>query len=362
MSGADGEGLVGCDPPCSSWGVGAVGMDPEVSYPSRAVLDSMAGKGMGEGVADQPPVADGGVVERWLAALASTEPADRERAEHGVACTYRANGRSMPDLLVWFDSPLAGALAAHLLDAAGVLGGARLKPLGKRLCRQINEVQWHSGPLKRSFDRDLASNADLDWDAVDDSLWRPIDPDRWRSTWTVVWSALSRGIEGHSDEGRRKRLLGGLQRLGAEGWRRDDLVAGGVLFSFRLAPSASFSEGGGAVTLPFEPCFAADDAATLALFDYLIQQGSPTPVAAGGLIDVALNAGWWWPFDHAVVMTERPCARSWDTAEVADGDPPLLVYPDGWRCWRTPRSSHGYPRTAFTAWLRMMGWTTTKKR
>ena len=75
-------------------------------------------------------------VERWLAALASTEPADRERVQQGVARTYRADGRSMPDLVVWFASPLAGALAAHLLYRAGNLGRTPVKPLGDRLCHK----------------------------------------------------------------------------------------------------------------------------------------------------------------------------------------------------------------------------------
>ncbi|WP_327112284.1 hypothetical protein OG206_04190 [Streptomyces sp. NBC_01341] len=56
-----------------------------------------------------------------------------------------------------------------------------------------------------------------------------------------------------------------------------------------------------------------------------------------GLAEVARNAGWWWPYEHAVVISERPEALHRDEAGRLDrGDGPALAYPDGFalHAWR----------------------------
>ena len=53
------------------------------------------------------------VRDEWLAIGLSTEPADRAEAEAGVAEAYRAAGMEPPEIVVWVDSPMAGAIAAR---------------------------------------------------------------------------------------------------------------------------------------------------------------------------------------------------------------------------------------------------------
>lgn len=56
-----------------------------------------------------------------------------------------------------------------------------------------------------------------------------------------------------------------------------------------------------------------------------------------GLAEVARNAGWWWPYEHAVVIVERPEALHRDEAGRLDrADGPALAYPDGFAlyAWR----------------------------
>ncbi|MFJ9055175.1 DUF6745 domain-containing protein [Streptomyces sp. NPDC102409] len=56
-----------------------------------------------------------------------------------------------------------------------------------------------------------------------------------------------------------------------------------------------------------------------------------------GLAEVARNAGWWWPYEHAVVISERPEVLHRDEAGRLDrGDGPALAYPDGFAlyAWR----------------------------
>ncbi|MEE1741531.1 DUF6745 domain-containing protein [Streptomyces sp. BE147] len=56
-----------------------------------------------------------------------------------------------------------------------------------------------------------------------------------------------------------------------------------------------------------------------------------------GLAEVARNAGWWWPYERAVVISERPEALHRDEAGRLDhGDGPALSYADGFAlyAWR----------------------------
>ncbi|MET9918257.1 DUF6745 domain-containing protein [Streptomyces sp. NPDC059605] len=72
------------------------------------------------------------------------------------------------------------------------------------------------------------------------------------------------------------------------------------------------------------------DAAWLAAFD---GRGD----RLNGLAEVARNAGWWWPYERAVVISERPQALHRDEAGRLDrGDGPALAYADGFalHAWR----------------------------
>ncbi|MFF3391792.1 DUF6745 domain-containing protein [Streptomyces sp. NPDC002669] len=72
------------------------------------------------------------------------------------------------------------------------------------------------------------------------------------------------------------------------------------------------------------------DAAWLAAFD---GRGD----RLNGLAEVARNAGWWWPYERAVVISERPQVLHRDEAGRLDrGDGPALAYADGFAlyAWR----------------------------
>lgn len=73
---------------------------------------------------------------------------------------------------------------------------------------------------------------------------------------------------------------------------------------------------------------------------------------ASGLGRMARAAGWWWPFENAVILTERPLAlRLDDQDRLHHGDGPALVYPDGFAVysWRgTPLTGEFGRRLAAT--------------
>jgi hypothetical protein len=59
-----------------------------------------------------------------------------------------------------------------------------------------------------------------------------------------------------------------------------------------------------------------------------------------GMMRVARSAGWWWPFEHAVLLTERPTALHADEQHrLHRVDGPALSFADGWSVY----AQHGRP-------------------
>jgi hypothetical protein len=53
-----------------------------------------------------------------------------------------------------------------------------------------------------------------------------------------------------------------------------------------------------------------------------------------GLSVVARNAGWWWPLESAVILTERPVSLTRNPdGKLHRLDEPAILYPDGWGVW-----------------------------
>jgi len=53
-----------------------------------------------------------------------------------------------------------------------------------------------------------------------------------------------------------------------------------------------------------------------------------------GLMTIARSAGWWWPFERAVILTERPCRLRRDgRGRLHSTDGAAIQYPDGWGVW-----------------------------
>jgi hypothetical protein len=96
------------------------------------------------------------------------------------------------------------------------------------------------------------------------------------------------------------------------------------------------------------------DAGALALIDVLDRAVGRRPARPlTGPMLIGRSAGWWWPFERVVILTERPCAL--DLARDEQGrlhhpTGPLVGYPDGWGIWawhgvRVPRQVIEQPET-----------------
>lgn len=116
---------------------------------------------------------------------------------------------------------------------------------------------------------------------------------------------------------------------GAQLWETTSALAERIRAGVVAELAAGPEDESGVRLLLLDAVLGQHDAAWLAAFD-----GSE---ALEGLAEVARSAGWWWPYENAVVVAERPETLHRDEAGRLDrGDGPALAYPDGFalHAWR----------------------------
>lgn len=139
--------------------------------------------------------------------------------------------------------------------------------------------------------------------------------------------------------GERRRLH---QELGVARWAEHWSATGARLWDTTRA-LADRIRAGVVEALAKESVEAADVRAVL--LDAVLGQHDAAWLAAfdghgdrlEGLAEVARHAGWWWPYERAVVICERPTELHRDEAGRLDrGDGPALAYADGFAlyAWR----------------------------
>ncbi|WP_432077620.1 DUF6745 domain-containing protein [Streptomyces sp. YPW6] len=177
------------------------------------------------------------------------------------------------------------------------------------------------------------------------------EPDR------IIWTASPRAavetVEKLTDAGRsvreevrtrpwadeRRRMY---DELGPAGWSALWSATGAQLWETTAALAERIRTG---VVADLAPRPQDEGAVRLLLLDAVLGQHDAAWLAAfdghgerlAGLAEVARNAGWWWPYEHAVVITERPDVLHRDEAGRLDhGEGPALAYGDGFalHAWR----------------------------
>ncbi|WP_237535457.1 DUF6745 domain-containing protein, partial [Streptomyces sp. SID3343] len=246
------------------------------------------------------------------AALATaTGPADREAAEVAIRAAYRAAGLAEPERVVWYQSPLAAAVAATVASGAARpadLARTRLsvkvpgRP-GRSLHARLHTTLWDGAKAEATARLGAAGWAQA-WDEGAARLWDPT-----REVTERIRDAVRAGVGSWDDT---VRTPAG----GAGHWQLGDKVR--------------------AVTQ--DALGGQHDAAWLAVFDGL-RECFPEFEFPGlaELGEVARHIGWWWPYERVALISERPTELYRDDhSRLHNGDGPALTYADGFalHAWR----------------------------
>ncbi|WP_444971750.1 DUF6745 domain-containing protein [Streptomyces sp. SAI-25] len=137
----------------------------------------------------------------------------------------------------------------------------------------------------------------------------------------------------------RRRMY---DELGPAGWSALWSATGAQLWETTAALAERIRSG---VVADLAPRPTEEGTVRLVLLDAVLGQHDAAWLAAfdgrgdrlTGLAEVARNAGWWWPYERAVVISERPEVLHRDEAGRLDhGEGPALAYRDGFAlyAWR----------------------------
>ncbi|MFJ8439685.1 DUF6745 domain-containing protein [Kitasatospora griseola] len=235
-------------------------------------------------------------VAHWRAVAAATGPADRATAEQAVRTAYRAAGLAEPAEFRWYPSPLAAV--TELLD--------HREEFGRSVREQVRTAAWERA-------RTAAFTA--------------LGPTGWADLWGATGAELAATAALPAERVRAALLDHFAPEPEPLGWEESRLPANKELR--RVA-----GETRAKVRLTVLDAVAGQhDAAWFAAFD----TAGTGDEALAALAGVARQAGWWWPFENTVLLSERPVALHRDEAGRLDrADGPALAYADGFAlyAWR----------------------------
>src|SRR3990167_4504844 len=242
--------------------------------------------------------------DEWLAVGLSTVPANRAEAERGVRLAYNVAGLEAPSLMIWVDSPIAGCVGAAMQVGAQV---------GDQVCDQVwdqvrDQVWVQVGAQVRDQVGDQvgaqvgAQVRDQVWDQVGDQVRTQVRAQVWDQVGDQVGDQV-------------------WAQVGAQvGAQVRDQVWDQVRDQVR-------TQVGRAV-------YGQHDAGWLSVYSTLARENIAGCERLVGIMTVARAAGWWWPFERAVILTERPCRLRRDgRGRLHSTDGAAIQYPEGWGVW-----------------------------
>ncbi|MBN9396608.1 MAG: hypothetical protein J0H83_15270 [Candidatus Melainabacteria bacterium] len=285
----------------------------------------------------------------WRQAGLSTAPTDRVRAEAAVKQAYVAAGLEAPKLFIWLKSPWAGNTCVKLLasdiDWPWQLNTAQVtvwddvwKQTLKPIEKMLGEAQWATTRklLRQEADQKIMDkHGHLIEKQVRELFAENLGIYIWRYLRTLTGASVYKHIR-ESCEGAVKHALEA--RVSAE--VADEIYHELVqpvhqqVFSFVSEPmrqQVPVMAGILAGQQRWDCGLGSHDAGWISYYDYLAKLGLPGTRALDGFRDMALNAGWWWPYEHVCIMTERPSSLQRDNRfRLHCEDAMAMSYNDGW--------------------------------
>jgi hypothetical protein len=249
------------------------------------------------------------VRDEWLGIGLSTEPADRAEAERGVALAYRCAGLPAPDVTVWLQSPLSGAVGSSILAI----------PPGDQVRTQV----WDQVRTQV-------------WDQVWTQVWAQVRAQVGAQVGTQAWAQVRAQVWDQVWDQVRAQVG---DQVGDQVWDQVraqvrtqvwDQVRAQVRAQVGDQVSGAQVSGAQVGDQVWRCCYGMHEAGWFVWIDFFGRCGINT-ARVSGMMAVARSAGWWWPFNGAAILTERPCRLRRDSEHrLHSGDGRAIEYPDGW--------------------------------
>ena len=243
-------------------------------------------------------------VEYGLKHGLSTERVDRPKAEAAVRAHYKALGREEPRLIVWLDSPHQGAIGAAILAGAKFSGAQVWDQVGDQVWAQVWDQVW-----AQVWDQVRAQVGDQVWDQVGDQVRAQVGDQ--------VWDQVRAQVGDQVWDQVRAQVWA---QVGDQVW---DQVRAQV-----------WDQVGDQV---YHAAYGAQDMGWVAWFTAMRAIGVKLINTAETIAAVSEQVGWWWPFERAVILTERPTVIRFDGEKRLHCETgPAIEYADGFRvyAWR----------------------------
>lgn len=207
------------------------------------------------------------------------EPPDRARAEDAARLVYEAAGLAPPKHYIWLDSPLQGTVCVSMIPFADGGFGSTANSLNELIDGVDND----------GYFEDAEDDGSTHEHHVKDRIWE-----------SAMNEVMERLKEDHGIVVDRKDAFANA----IPKWGEGD----------RLAKPNS-------------------EANAIGLYEFFANEFSSKYLAGlEPVIELTKHCGWWWPYQNAVILTERPKYIKLDDAGgIGAFEGPALEYRDGWK-------------------------------
>ncbi len=233
-------------------------------------------------------------LEVWTSIGLSTSRANREVAERAVLDSYQIVGLPGPTRFLWLDSPIAGAIAAAQVASVMESTSSRvwLKPqefMYKKLMKKAEESK------SLDFWKEIETRINGSVLALRNNVVVPVGQQIVCEPGQKKQARLSVFMRSRHTE----------SNLSSKIWNQS-VVALKQQLSQKEQKALLTAITWEHISEQLRTCgFGSMDAAFLAFLDYGLLAGYKLE-DINGIVAVANNAGWWWPYQDFCIITERP--------------------------------------------------------
>ena len=323
--------------------------DSGINSPANSATESAAnsGKILWLPPSDQRLLED--TLSKWKEYGFSTQPTDRAEAEAAAIEAYQAAGLEPPRLFIWLQSPWAGNTAMKLfysdVDWPAQLNTGQVDVWDKVWQQGLKAVGEMVGPetwqaVRRNI-RQQATQKIIDKHGVaiekqvKDLFAENLGIYVWKYLRKMAGRAVYKEIRATAED-KVKALVD--NKLSAE--VADQIYHELVkplhqqVWSYvaeplrQMVPSMSGVLAG---LQKWDGGFGQHDSGWLAYYDFVSQIGVEGTEPLNGLTKLARNGGWWWPFEHICILTDRPIELHRDNRSRLHNETNMAMkFRDGW--------------------------------